>query len=197
MFGHIRVSDAVWYGIGAVVCWVIATTTALPVWLRASAMGVGIVLLAAAVFAFVFAGVNIVVGHRIAIENAENNTPQVRIMEAAARMTDEQREAVKYFFPTLATILSGEPTPIEVIVLGDCEITKQFAREFFAGTALNFRPVRDYHDGTIERRWASLLTGHMTALGYATGAGANYPAHWLDVETKRRALKSIGLEMEE
>jgi hypothetical protein len=196
MFENMRVSHAVWYGIGAVVCWVIATTTTLPVWIRALAMGIGVVLLAATCFAFAFAGVNIIVGHRVSLQNAANNTDEVRKLEAIARMNEDQTSFSRWNYPALVMKLAGDPEPIRTIEIYGEQITQQFAYTFFADTWLNFKPVRDYGDGTVERRWATALTGYMVMKHYADPAGANFPAHWLNDGAKRLGLKSIGLEME-
>jgi len=137
--------------------------------------------------------------HRAAVyyrarQDANSETPQVRVMRELARMTPEQI-ALANSLQAVIQLIPGDPAPVLYAVrIGDESVPYDFVRTFVAlSDERNLPPIRQWPDGSIYRQYAVLLTNHLILMGLAKASAGNQSAAWVN---KTRAARWLGLEQE-
>lgn len=114
------------------------------------------------------------------VRNVATRTENVRIWEAAERMSEDQIAAMYGVTPIIHWI-GGENGPIEYLSLGEGrgDVPMWFVRSFFEASSANYCiAVREFSEGTHERTWAQQMTEYLCAKNLADPAAGNLAAAW-------------------
>ena len=112
----------------------------------------------------------------------------VRMLEAIARMTPEQA-AVAYTWMGYSADPPPEPEP--VIETAEGKFSKSFAISQTDKAAANsgyLKPVREFSDGTPQRRQMELLAKWLVSEGLAEPAAGPKPTRVIDPQAARRRI---------
>ena len=111
--------------------------------------------------------------------NVENDTPEVRYVRAVSGLSDAQAQVVREHVPAMH-IHGAEPQPIVTFALNGQEINHSFVCDYLGDARYGPPSIRDYSEGTRERRWAQLITGYLVQRGWANEAVGPYSAQWVE-----------------
>lgn len=120
----------------------------------------------------------------------ETCTTQVRLLEAVAKMSVEQLQAVNAQLPVIE-IMAGNVGLVKYLSYGEERIPLAWVRQFVdLGQGEYFYPRRRYERETTQRKWADMVTNLMQYLGFAEASEGPYSARWIN---KAAGMKALGL----
>lgn len=159
-------------------------------WLTLATWVLGLALGVAAVIGMVDWMAGLLTQRLLELRRALSVSERVALLDKISRMDAEQLEFARRYVPRVE-MASGDAGPALFLrVIGDA-IPMDFVEAFLEGSDEQFlKPVREFGDGSIERRWAEAFTAWCVWMGYAAEAGGNRPARWI---ARDRALRALGL----
>lgn len=108
-------------------------------------------------------------------------TERVEIMRTIEKMQPHHLRYLETVDPTVIT-LPGSPGPVVMLMrISGVEIPYEFVAQFFdASQGPYLVPVGTFAEGSKQRQWATVLTSHFVAQGFAERAVGNRSAKWRD-----------------
>lgn len=174
----------------AAACLLAAMLVGEPVWLPVVALVAGLALAVAAGVGMVEWIVSRWVELLRAYRQATSISERVALLKEITRMDAEQMEFAKRYVPRLE-MAAGDAGPAMFLRVVNDTIPLEFVRMFIEeGEEDWLCPVRQYSEGSLERKWAEGFTSWCIWMGYAAEAGGNRPARWI---ARGRAMKALGL----
>lgn len=175
----------------AAACLLWAETGGGVVWVTLAVWMLGLAMAVAAAVGMVDWVAGLAIRRLVELRRALTVTERVVLLERISRMDAEQLEFARQYAPRVE-MASGDAGPALFLrVIGDT-IPMNFVEAFLDESDEQFlKPVRDFSEGSIERRWAEAFTAWCVWMGYAAEAGGNRPARWIERE---RALRALGLK---
>ena len=195
--------NAVFYAVVSAVSFILASDYGprLPTWGRLVLVALGIITGAAALAD----GINwltFTLTHRVAeYRKTQAINPLSEMLAMMPRLTPQAQTELALHFHLLGVdyrALIGEPEPAFLFTYQKENIPFEFISDFFAlSTDAHLPAVRQWGEGTHERKWATALTAYLVRYGYAQIGRGNQPAAWLpeygNRSKKARAERAFGL----
>lgn len=178
-------SKAIFYSIAAAISFILASDLApkFPLWVKAILVVVGVVTAAGAISEGANWLVYIITQRVEDVRRVATITPTIEVVRLMSRLSPQAQVELALHFNLLGVEYSawiGENGPSFTFNTGGFKIPYDFIETFFSLSNDRYMPaVRQWSEGSIERKHAEALTAFIVQRHYAIPAKGNKPAAWL------------------